>query len=177
MGLRALYVLSLATIIALYSVLWIVLVILLANTFMYKTAMEVARALCSIFREYGCPKIIHSDNGKEFVANVVTSMCSNLGIAKIHGRPYHPQSQGQVESLNKKVKQFIAARLLSFSPDQQSDVWPWLLPEAAHFLNNTWHSTINEVPFTAFYGRESGQFCPATSGLYCGLMMIYIWHY
>ena len=133
---------------------------------MYKTVIEVARALCSIFREYGCPKIIHSDNGKEFVANVVTSMCSNLGIAKIHGRPYHPQSQGQVESLNKKVKQFIAARLLSFSPDQQSDVWPWLLPEAAHFLNNTWHSTINEVPFTAFYGRESGQFCPATSGLW-----------
>ena len=64
------------------------------------------------------------------------------------------------------MKQFIAARLLSFSPDQPSDVWPWSLPEAAHFLNNTWHSTINEVPFTAFYGRESGQFGPATSGLW-----------
>ena len=67
-----------------------------------KSEIEVARALCLIFREYGCPKIIHSDNGKEFVANVVASVCSNLGIAKIHGRPYHPQSQGHVESLIKR---------------------------------------------------------------------------
>ena len=25
-----------------------------------------------------------------------------------------------------------------------------LLPEAAHILNNTWHSTIRNVPFTVF---------------------------
>ena len=52
-----------------------------------------------------------------------------------------------MESLNKKVKQFTATRLLSFSSDQQIDVWPWLLPEAAHFLNNTWHSSINDISF------------------------------
>ena len=131
-----------------------------------KTAIEVARALCTIFREFGCPKIIQSDNGKEFIANVVTTVCSSLGITIIHGRPYHPQSQGQVERLNQKVKRFIAARLLSFSPDEQSNVWPWLLPEIAHYLNNTWHSSITEVPFTAFYGRESGNFGPASSGLW-----------
>ena len=131
-----------------------------------KTATEVARALCSIFREFGCPNIVQSDNGTEFIANIVTTVCSSLGITTIHGRPYHPQSQGQVERLNQKVKKFLAARLLTFSPDQQSNVWPWLLPEIAHYLNNTWHSSINEVPFTAFYGRESGHFGPASSGLW-----------
>ena len=36
-----------------------------------KTAVEVVKALCSIFIQFGCPNIIQSDNGKEFVANIV----------------------------------------------------------------------------------------------------------
>ena len=36
-----------------------------------KTAVDVAKDLCFIFLPFGCPNIIHSDNGKEFVANVV----------------------------------------------------------------------------------------------------------
>ena len=68
------------------------------------------------------PHIIQSDNGKEFAAIVVHTLYTNLGIKKIQGSPYHPQSQGQVERLNKKVKQVLAARLLSFEPQQQSSV-------------------------------------------------------
>lgn len=139
-----------------------------------KTAVEVAKALCSIFIQFGCPNIIQSDNGKEFVANVIHTLCTNLGIKKIQGSPYHPQSQGQVESLNKKVKQVLAARLLSFEPQQQSNVWPWLLPEAAHILNNTWHSTIRNVPFTVFFLAVSHDSL-VQQLVACGQMMISIY--
>ena len=123
-----------------------------------KAIVEVAFALCHIFREFGCPNILHSDNGGEFVSNLVNQICSVVGIHKLQGRAYHPQSQGQVERLNRKVKQYLCFRLLSFDKEHHSSVWPWLLPEISHFLNNTWHSTINVTPFQVFFGRESGHY-------------------
>lgn len=44
----------------------------------------------------------HTDNGKEFVNNSVSKWCLDNGSENITGRPYHPQSQGQVE-LNIKL--------------------------------------------------------------------------
>ena len=132
-----------------------------------KRAAEVASVLCALFREFGCPQILHSDNGKEFVARLISEICTDLGIKKLEGRPYHPQSQGQVENLNKKVKEYLLHRLLSFNEEEHSSIWPWLLPEVAHHINNTWHSSINNVPFRVFFGRDSGHYgLNSTAGLW-----------
>ena len=48
-------------------------------------------------------KKLQSDNGGEFVSHVLEELCLSLKIRIIHGRLYHPQSQGQVERLNKKI--------------------------------------------------------------------------
>ena len=48
-------------------------------------------------------KKMQSDNGGEFVSHVLEELCLSLKIRIIHGRLYHPQSQGQVERLNKKI--------------------------------------------------------------------------
>ena len=100
-----------------------------------------------IFVEYGCPDQLHSDNGKEFTAEVVQHLCHAMNIKVIHGSPYHPQTQGQVESLNKNVKSTLKHRLLDFRPEEQVNVWPFLLPEIRQNLNNTWHVTLNCTPF------------------------------
>ena len=123
-----------------------------------KKAVNVANALKHIFVDYGCPMYLQSDNGKEFTANVVQHLCSVMNIKEIHGSPYHPQSQGQVESLNKKVKSTLKFRLLDFPAEEQKDVWPFLLPEISQNLNNTWHVTLKCTPFQVFFGRDSRHF-------------------
>ena len=62
-----------------------------------------------ICQQEGLPE---SDNGKEFVAGVITNFlkCNDVNIK--HGKPYHPQSQRQVESANKVVKRHLN-RILS----------------------------------------------------------------
>ena len=123
-----------------------------------KEAEPIVDRLSTIFREFGCPHILQSDNGKEFVATITGELCSQLKIKKIHGRPYHPQSQGQIESLNKRVKKALGCILLRFPSEEHSNVWPLLLNEVSQLLNNTFSTSIQDVPFRVFLGRDSGQF-------------------
>jgi hypothetical protein len=58
-----------------------------------KSANEVASKLRELFFVFGPPKILHSDNGKEFVANVIYELKKLFpDLVFIRGRPRHPQS-------------------------------------------------------------------------------------
>ena len=69
-----------------------------------KEALPISRILSKIFHDHGPPKLLHTDNGSEFVNMTVNDLCSRYNIRMKQGRPYHPQSQGQVENLNRRVK-------------------------------------------------------------------------
>lgn len=62
-----------------------------------KAACTVAKELYHIYLEFGPPVILQSDQGSEF-KGVVKLLCSHCGTRLIHGRPYHPQSQGKVRN-------------------------------------------------------------------------------
>ncbi|CAF1500165.1 unnamed protein product, partial [Rotaria sordida] len=73
-----------------------------------KTAAEVAYHLLDIFTTFGAPRILQSDNGREFVAKVIEELADMWKDLKIvHGRARHSKSQGSVERSNQDVKQLI----------------------------------------------------------------------
>jgi transposase InsO family protein len=45
-----------------------------------------------------------SDNGPGFIGDVLSKYLGHHGIRHIFGHPYHPQTQGKVEAVNKKIK-------------------------------------------------------------------------
>ena len=57
-----------------------------------------------IFRD---PSMLHTDNGKEFVNNTLSSLLENRGIRHVLGGKYHPQNQGAVENFNKTIQRFL----------------------------------------------------------------------
>ncbi|KAK7096157.1 hypothetical protein V1264_005490 [Littorina saxatilis] len=66
-----------------------------------KMAAEVADHLITQFCVFGSPRIMQSDNGKEFTARVINDLSLLWpGMVIIHGRPRHPESQGCVERGN-----------------------------------------------------------------------------
>jgi transposase InsO family protein len=69
-----------------------------------KSAIAVMNHLKIIFSEFGKPKIIQHDCGKEF-SGQVKRLLQKLKIKDIKSRPYHPQSQGKVERMHKHLKQ------------------------------------------------------------------------
>ena len=72
-----------------------------AHALTSKRASEVAAKLVQTFCLFGFPRLLQSDNGKEFVAAVIEELTKAWpGLTIIHGRPRHPQSQGCVERAN-----------------------------------------------------------------------------
>ena len=118
-----------------------------------KEAAPIASILGKIFLEHGPPKYLHSDNGKEFINHIVRDVCTKFDVKMKHGRPYHPQSQGQIENLNRRVKNYLRHYLLEYDEPDRTKVWPTLVKEIEYCLNRTWHHTVQCTPYAVFYGR------------------------
>jgi IS30 family transposase len=75
-----------------------------------KRAEEVSSELLKKILQFGAPKILQSDNGREFVNSVINQLISRWPSCKIvNGRPRHPQSQGSVERSNQDVENMLRA--------------------------------------------------------------------
>ena len=124
-----------------------------------KSASEVHSILHNFFfYDEEPPKYLQTDNGTEFINEVVKKLCKSLGIRILHGRPYHPQSQGQLENLNKKVQKKLAKLLCHRPTEERAKLWPYLLPLVAKEIDNTWHHTIQDVPVRVLKGRHTAEF-------------------
>lgn len=71
----------------------------------------VRAALTAIFRRYGLPWAMLSDNGPPWgnpnptqPLTILSIWLIRLGITVQHGRPHHPQTQGKVERLHRTLK-------------------------------------------------------------------------
>lgn len=76
----------------------------------------VQALLTAMFRRYGMPWRILCDNGSpwgtvhaESGLTTVSAWLTRLGIRILHGRPYHPQTQGKLERLNRTLAEDVLA--------------------------------------------------------------------
>lgn len=92
-----------------------------------ETATIVAKKILEeILPRFGIPKVIGSDNGPAFVAQVSQGIAVHLGIDwKLHCA-YRPQSSGQVERMNRTPKETLTK--LTF--ETGGGDWTLLLPFA-----------------------------------------------
>ena len=116
-----------------------------------KRAEEVASNLLSIFLLIGAPKILQSDNGREFVNKVVIEL-KNLWpeCIIVHGRPRHPESQGSIERSNQDVENMIRA----WMSDNNSKRWSVGLQFVQWQKNISYHRTIGRSPYKALLGCD-----------------------
>ena len=93
-----------------------------------KAAKEVTQGLIErVFSVFGLPSILHSDNGSEFVNEILNSTIILWPeICKVvNGSPGHSQSQGLVEQGKRTIELMISAR----ETDNDSTEWAKWLPE------------------------------------------------
>ena len=60
-------------------------------------AETVAEGMLEIFSTTGVPRQILTDQGSQFVGQLVKQLCVKLNVDKLQTTPYHPQSNGCLE--------------------------------------------------------------------------------
>ncbi len=81
-----------------------------------ETSLTVQAQLTSLFRQFGLPERMLMDNGSpwgdDWITHhtILTAWLLRLGIAVSHGRPYHPQTQGKDERVNRTLQEEVIRR-------------------------------------------------------------------
>ena len=72
-------------------------------------ARTVADKLVQEFiTRFGCPRQIHTDQGRNFESKLFKGMCDLLDVDKTRTTPFHPQSDGLVERLNRTLENMLS---------------------------------------------------------------------
>ena len=109
---------------------------------------QVAEALCRIFSRVGVPRQILSDQGSQFVSEVMQEVYRLLSIQHITSTPYHPQANGLVEKFNGTLKSMIKKLCL----ERPSD-WDRYLEPALFAYREVKQDSLGFSPFELLYGR------------------------
>jgi hypothetical protein len=120
-----------------------------------KNELVIAKELVEkIYCRHGAPAILISDNGTEFINELMKQICVLLNIGRISTTPYHPQANGLVEQHNATLKSMLAVYVNRFQDD-----WDLYLPHVAYAYNTTISTATGFTPFCMLYGREARQLC------------------
>lgn len=113
------------------------------------TAETVARKLWKVFCIIGIPKILQSDNGSEFVNDILRSLVKITGIEHRFISPYNPRADGKVERSIGTCMMIIKKLLHGTNKN-----WPIFTSFAQITFNNKISSLTGSSPFALMFGRE-----------------------
>ena len=101
-------------------------------------------------KRYGCPGVIHSDQGAQFESELFQGLCRLFQIDKTRTTPYQPRSDGLVERLNRTIKDMLSKYL---SANQTN--WDRFIDGLVLAYNTTPHESTNISPYRMMFGREA----------------------
>ncbi|CDH61470.1 hypothetical protein RO3G_12673 [Lichtheimia corymbifera JMRC:FSU:9682] len=119
-----------------------------------KTAPTIARAVVSVFGDYGFPKVLQSANGTEFVNTIINTITEVSGMDHRLITPYHPRANGVAERWVGTVKQGIVKLLQGKSND-----WDLYVPTVQLFLNSKHSPLHGSRPYSLMFARQPNKLC------------------
>lgn len=101
---------------------------------------------------HGSPKVIISDQGREFVAAFSKAVWTALNIEHRVTTPYHPQTNAQAEVFNKTLAGYLRACI--YEREDQTTSWKSYLPALAFSHNSAHHTSAKSTPFMVMHGYD-----------------------
>ena len=100
-----------------------------------------------IFKLHGVPQDIVSDCDPRFVSSFWKEFCKSLGTKQNMSTPYHPETDGQTERMNRVLEEMLRHYV---APHQ--DDWDTYLPTCEFAINNSVNDSTGFSPFYLTYG-------------------------
>jgi hypothetical protein len=115
------------------------------------TAETVAWILITeIICRHGAPEVLLSDQGKNFLSDLVKEVCRLFKINKINTTAYHPQTNGLTEKFNA-----LLCQILSVYINENQSNWDKFIPICLLAYRTSFQRSVGESPFRLLYGRDA----------------------
>jgi transposase InsO family protein len=117
------------------------------------TAGEAIRACIDVFTLFGFPKIIQSDNGTAFVAEMTREFFNKVGVEQRTVSPYNPRANGAAEIRVKSAKNMMLKVVHGAVAD-----WAISLPIVNYWMNQRVQVKTGSSPFAYMFARQVNGF-------------------
>jgi hypothetical protein len=114
------------------------------------SALSASTSLLSYCGRYGVPAMIRSDNGSQFINELIRLITSMLHLKHNHILPYSKEENGLVERANKEVNRHLRAILLEMGDSFVE--WSKYLPLIQRIMNSSVNSSIGLAPSQIIFG-------------------------
>ncbi|GJY23779.1 reverse transcriptase domain-containing protein [Tanacetum coccineum] len=108
----------------------------------------VVKFLKSLFARFGTPRAIISDHGTHFCNDKFAKVMSKYGVTHRLATAYHPQTSGQVEVSNRRLK-----RILERTVGENHASWSDRLDDALWAFRTAYKTPIGCTPYKLVYEK------------------------
>lgn len=115
-----------------------------------KSATTVAEFLFHICCRLGCFETLISDQGREFINDVVDNLMKRFQVEHRISSAYHPQTNGQRERDNFTLKSALMKLV-----NDEGDNWDDFIPAALFAYHTSMHASTKFTPFEIMFGRKA----------------------
>ena len=113
-------------------------------------ALTVAKMLVDeMFCRFSPPEQLHSDQGRQFEADLLKEVCTLLQIHKTRTTAYHPHCNGLVERFNRTLLDMLSTTVKDHKMD-----WDQCIRRVCLAYNSSVHASTGYSPFYLMYGRQ-----------------------
>ena len=113
-----------------------------------QNAQTTAEKFLDFVSIFGMPEKLLSDRGTAFTSDMFKNLCKQFGVTKLFTTPFHPQTNGQSEIINKNIKKSLAI----FA--QNTPQWDNHLNHYALLYNSSIHVATQEKPAYLHLGYD-----------------------
>ena len=115
-----------------------------------QTAQATAKILWKNFIcHYGFPEKFISDQGRNFVSELIKDLCKLAKVDKIRTNPYQSVTNDQCEKFNKTLLNMLG----TLSAEEKVD-WKSHIAAMMHAYNCTKNASTNFSPYFLMFGRQ-----------------------
>ena len=114
-----------------------------------QTEQVVDFYLNNIVCNFGVPRLILTDRGRQFISKISKGIFQAMGSSTVTTTAYHPQCNGQTERFNKTLGQMLKKFV-----SKDCKAWDQGLPQLVFGYNASVHKTTGYSPFYLCHGYE-----------------------
>jgi transposase InsO family protein len=128
------------------------------------TAKHTVKCLMHMFGIFGCPAQILSDNGSQFVNEIITEFTKHVQVQHLRTMAYSKEENGLVERANKEVNRYLRDLIYDLRVDA---TWSDYIPLIQRIMNSTVNESTGVTPAELIFGNsidlDRGMFNPISN--------------